>query len=374
MSPELRAIAIFAAGAVAVWLLTPLAIQAALRFQMLDVPSGYKGHKHATPYLGGAAILGGIIVAGIALAGPTPGLWLNHGWALVACALVLFVLGTTDDRLNLPMALRVTIEAGLAVALYYLGHGWQIFHLGALNLALTIFWVVGVVNAFNLMDNMDGAAGTAAAISAIGAGALALVSGKTALAPLCFATAGACAGFLPYNLARPARIFMGDGGSLPVGMMVAALTMSVVRAGYLGASGVLVGGLLVGLVILDTTLVTYSRARGGRPVLTGGRDHLTHRILNQLGSPQAVAAVLATTQLIVCAITIAVAQAGVGWVLLAGGTCLAFGVVLIWQFERSWASIPAPAPFEHDSSLRERIASVPAEPARLQQQAEQAVA
>jgi UDP-GlcNAc:undecaprenyl-phosphate GlcNAc-1-phosphate transferase len=246
---------------------------------------------------------------------------------------VLWVIGTADDRATVSVTLRVAVEVALAVALYYLGHGWRIFHVEPLDLALTILWVVGVVNAFNLMDNMDGAAATAAGVSSLGAGTLALLSGKTEWAPLCFAVAGACFGFLPYNLARPARIFMGDGGSLPVGIMVAALTMSVVRSEYLGPKGVIVGALLVGLVILDTTLVTYSRARGGRPVLSGGHDHLTHRIVDRLGTPSAVAGTLAVTQFVVCAIAIAGARAGLGWLLLAGGVCLAFGVVLIWQLE-----------------------------------------
>lgn len=334
MPPELRCVLIAAAAAVSVWLVTPLAISAATRLRFLDLPAAYKVHPRATPYLGGAAILGGIIAAGLALAGPTPGLSLNHGWSVVACAVVLWVVGTIDDRVNLPVAIRLAVEIGLAAVLWYLGHGWLFFRAPGLNLGLTVVWVVGVVNAFNLMDNMDGAAATVAGVSALGAGVLAVISGKTAFAPLCFATAGACAGFLPYNLARPARIFMGDGGSLPIGLMVAALTMSVVRSGYLGPAGVLVGALLVGLVILDTTLVTYSRARGGRPVLSGGRDHLTHRVLEPLGSPRAVAALLAIIQLLVCALAIAVARAGVGWVLLAGGVCIVFGAVLIWQFER----------------------------------------
>jgi UDP-GlcNAc:undecaprenyl-phosphate GlcNAc-1-phosphate transferase len=340
MSAELRAAAIFVVATVVVFLVTPLAIRAAIRFRLLDAPLGYKAHTRVTPYLGGAAIMAGIVVAALALSGPTPGIWLNHGWAVIACALVLLALGTADDRGSLPVVLRVAVEASLAVALYYLGHGWEIFHVGALNLALTIVWVVGVINAFNLMDNMDGAAASVAGVSALGAGVLALISGKYTWAPLCFATAGACAGFLPYNLARPARIFMGDGGSLPVGLLIAALTMSVVRGGYpLGSSGVVVAALLVALVILDTTLVTYSRTRGRRPVFSGGRDHLTHRVVDRLGSPQAVAGALALTQLLVCAVAIAVARAGVGWVLVAGGLCLGFGGVLVWRFERVWARV-----------------------------------
>jgi UDP-GlcNAc:undecaprenyl-phosphate/decaprenyl-phosphate GlcNAc-1-phosphate transferase len=335
MSADLRAAAVFVLAAVVVLLVTPLAIKAAVRLRLLDAPVGYKTHTRATPYLGGAAIMMGISIGTLMLSGSRPGIWDNHAWAVVVCALVLLALGTIDDRTNLPVALRVAVEVALAVALYHLGHGWQIFHIGALNLGLTIVWVVGVVNAFNLMDNMDGAAASVAAVSAIGAGALAIISGKYTWAPLCFATAGACVGFLPYNLARPARIFMGDGGSLPIGLIVAAMTMSVVRDGYpLGPTGVVVAALLVGLVILDTTLVTYSRARGGRPVFSGGRDHLTHRVADRLGSPRAVAATLALTQVLVCAVTIAVARAGVGWVLLAGGTCVAFGAALIWQLER----------------------------------------
>jgi UDP-GlcNAc:undecaprenyl-phosphate GlcNAc-1-phosphate transferase len=128
---------------------------------------------------------------------------------------------------------------------------------------------------------------------------------------------------------------MGDGGSLPIGLLVAGLTMSVVTREYLGPRGVVIGALMVGLVILDTALVTFSRTRGGRPVLTGGRDHLTHRLVGRLGSPQAVAMALAASQLTVCAIAIGVAQAGTGWVLLAGGVALAFGAALIWQLERT---------------------------------------
>jgi hypothetical protein len=110
--------------------------------------------------------------------------------------------------------------------------------------------------------------------------------------------------------------------------------MAAVTRDYLGPSGVVVGALLVGLVILDTTLVSISRTRAGRSVLSGGRDHLTHRLAVRLGGPRNVALVLALAQLVVCGITITVAQAGAGWVLLAGGAGLLLGLGLIWQFEK----------------------------------------
>jgi UDP-GlcNAc:undecaprenyl-phosphate GlcNAc-1-phosphate transferase len=257
---------------------------------------------------------------------------------IVIAAVAIWAIGTADDRFNLPIALRLLAEVAIAVVLWETGRGWNLFHNAPADLALTIVWVVSLMNAFNLMDNMDGAAATTAAVSAAGAGALSLISGDAALAALSFAVAGACFGFLPRNLAKPARIFMGDGGSLLLGLLVARVTMAAVTKNYLGPSGVVVAALLVGLVIFDTTLVTVSRTRAGRSVLTGGRDHLTHRLETWLGAPRHVALTLALSQLVLCALTVGVAQAGVGWVFLAGGLAVAFGGALIWQLEKPQSS------------------------------------
>jgi UDP-GlcNAc:undecaprenyl-phosphate GlcNAc-1-phosphate transferase len=341
MSPELSAAAAFAFAALTTYLVTPLAIAIAVRTKFLDLPVGYKGHKSPTPYLGGTAIVVGIVAAVLVIRGTG-----STHWAIVVGAIAVWAIGTVDDRFNLPIALRLAVEVGIAVLLWSTGRGWGIFHNSAADLALTIVWVVGLMNAFNLMDNMDGAAATTAAVSAAGAGVLALITGDTALAALSFAVSGACFGFLPRNLARPARIFMGDGGSLLLGLLVARVAMAAVTKGYLGPSGVIVAALLVGIVIFDTTLVTISRTRAGRSVLTGGRDHLTHRLALRLGGPRNVALMLAASQLILCGVTIAVAQAGVGWVLLAGGTGIVLGLALIWQLEKpilERTEPPAPA-------------------------------
>jgi UDP-GlcNAc:undecaprenyl-phosphate GlcNAc-1-phosphate transferase len=316
-------------AALTTYLLTPLAIRLAGRLSFFDLPAGYKGHRQPTPYLGGTAIVVGLL-CGIAAGG------LHHHYVLVVvCAVAVWLMGTIDDKVSLPILFRVGVEVGVGVTLALNGLGWQVFHVGALNDVLTVLWVVGVMNAFNLMDNMDGAAATTAAASAIGAAVVALLSNQRGPATLCLATAGACIGFLPRNLANPARIFMGDGGSLPLGLLVAAMAMTSVTQKYLGPRGVIIGALLVGLVIFDTTLVTISRTRGGRSVLSGGRDHTTHRLRQWLGTPQNVAVTLAATQLVLCGITILVAQAGKGWTLLAGGMALIFGAALIWRFETS---------------------------------------
>jgi hypothetical protein len=116
----------------------------------------------------------------------------------------------------------------------------------------------------------------------LGIGAFALVNDDAALAALSFGLVGACLGFLRSNLAQPARIFLGDGGSMSVGFVVAAMAIAAPRVADLGSEWVLIAALLTGLVILDTTLVVISRRRRGVQLLTGGRDHLTHRLL---GSP-----------------------------------------------------------------------------------------
>lgn len=350
MSPEQYAVAAFAIAALVTFLTTPMAIKLAVRTSFFDTPVGYKAHAKPTPYLGGLAIIVGLLAALLSLRGVS-----GPDGVLIAAAITMFVTGTVDDRVNLPVLLRISVEAGLATVLWAAGRGWTVFQNGPADLALTIFWVVALTNAFNLMDNMDGAAASTAAVSAIGAGTLMLVSGVTAAVPLSFALAGTCLGFLPWNMSRPARIFMGDGGSLLIGFLVARVTMAAVTRSWLGPSGVVVGALLVGLVILDTTLVTVSRRRGHRPLLSGGADHLTHRLARRLGGPRNVALTLAATQLALCGVTIAVVEAGVGWVLLAGGAGVALGAALIWQFERSvWSAEP-----------EARAESVPAQPAEL---------
>src|SRR3954451_21454485 len=203
MSLELSSAAAFAVAALVTFLVTPLTITIAQRTAFFDMPVGYKGHGNPTPYLGGVAILAGILAA-LSLVGHAVD---QHG-VIIACALAICLVGTLDDRVNVPIAARLWVEVAIAVVLWLTGSGWDVLHSAPADLLLTVVWVVAVANAFNLMDNMDGAAASMAAVAAAGAGGLALLAGNPALAPLCFAVSGACAGFLPRNLAAPARIFM----------------------------------------------------------------------------------------------------------------------------------------------------------------------
>ena len=216
------------------------------------------------------------------------------------------------------------------------GLGWSAFNSDVASLALTIIWIVGLVNAFNLMDNIDGATGTVGMVCAAGAGIVVLAYGGIATAVLALALCGACAGFLVYNLRRPSRVFLGDGGSMPIGFIVAAVLMAGSwDVGGLGAAAIVAVAPLVGLPILDTTLVLVSRARRGVPLLSGGRDHLTHRLLGPLGTPRRVAVTLAVVQAGLCGVGLALLGAGSIAVIATGIAYIVLGSLAIMFLDLS---------------------------------------
>lgn len=272
-------------------LLAPLAIRVAIATRFFDRPVGYKGHGRPTPYLGGCAVIGGWLPASL-LFGPTA----SKLAPIVAGTVALLVVGTVDDRHGLGAAPRLAVEVAAGVALFAAGIGWAVFPNDVLNLAFSTVFVVGVVNAFNLMDNMDGAAAALACTSAIGLGILAATGGDAALGAMSLALAGACAGFLPFNLSRPSRIFLGDGGSMPIGFLLAASIMALPNSHRLGWTLIPVTAVMVGLPALDTGLVIASRLRRGAGVFSGARDHLTHRLHGKLGSERLVVGLLVAAQ------------------------------------------------------------------------------
>jgi len=263
MTAELSAAVAFAAGAVASMVATPLAIAVACRTGFYDRPREYRKHNSPTPFLGGAAVLVGFLTGAVAVGGASGRLLV-----LLACAAGLWLLGTVDDRFAVAPKWRLLAELGAALALAVSGLGWQTSGGGVIDFAITAVWIVGLVNAFNLMDNLDGACGTVGGVSAAGIGLLAAIHGQAALAGLAFALAGACAAFLRWNLAGPAKIFLGDGGSMPIGFLVAALGMATARHLQVGDASVLAAALLAGLPILDC------RRRAGR---RRGRGHHEER-------------------------------------------------------------------------------------------------
>src|SRR5215217_8092782 len=282
---ELRLLTGLAMAVAVVYAATPLAIRVANRLQFYDHPVGYKAHGSPTPYLGGTAVVTGFVVAVVALAGH----W-ERTLPLLAGVVAMWGVGTWDDRRTVTPAVRITLEVGLAAGLWWLGLGWEL-GLGALvDVAVTAFWIVAVVNAFNLFDNMDGATPAMGTVAAAGLATLGVAQGNTWLAVTAAALCGACAGFLPHNLSSPARIFLGDGGSMPIGFAVGALAMIGVSESAVEWQSLAMGLLFVGVPAMDTLLVMVSRTRRRVSLLTGGRDHLTHRTHARLCTALAIAA------------------------------------------------------------------------------------
>lgn len=338
--PEIDSILTFLAAFALCVALTPLAIRLAKATGFMDRPgSGYKQHGRATPYLGGLAVTLTVLIVGVAT-----GSLLGDKWPILLTVIALWALGTVDDRRGVAPRLRVAVELAAAAGIALADLGWHVTGNALADGLLTAAWIVGIVNAVNLMDNMDGAAGT---LGLAVSGPVALVAaayGDADIQILAIIVAGACLGFLPFNLfLRPARIFLGDGGSMPLGALLAIMTMRGADTSTTGLAAVLLGGLLIGLAVLDTALVTISRRRRGISLLTGGKDHLTHRLHGFVESPRRVAGVLAVSQTALGLVALTAVAAGASAVTVLGLLAMLGGLLAIAGLEWHWVWREEPA-------------------------------
>ena len=269
---------IMLAGFLGALLMTPLARRAAWRFGVVDQPSGRKVHTTATPLMGGLAIYGGMIVALILF---SPRDYLVETLAIGAGASWMALVGLIDDHhgMNFRVKLLAQVLAALGVALA--GIRIQLFYVPALDLLLTVFWIVALTNAVNFLDNMDGLAAGLTGIAAVFFFILAASEGQGLVSSLAAAIAGAALGFLIFNF-NPASIFMGDMGSQVLGFVLAVLAIKLRFATAPGITTWAVPLLVLGLPIFDISLVVFTRLREGRSPAQAGKDHTSHR-LNQMG-------------------------------------------------------------------------------------------
>lgn len=295
--------------------LVPLCRHVARRWGFTAKPKDDRWHRAPTALLGGVAIA--VTVLGLQV--------VLGGWraipVIVAGGSAIFLVGLIDDLVELKPYAKLVAE--IAIAALFVSQGYRLGWLTSqtLDTLLTMVWIVGLTNALNLLDNMDGlSAGTT------------LIAGSSLLGTLWLSNVpspelvqlalllGACAGFLVYNF-HPASIFMGDGGSLFLGLNLAVLTLTPHSLGQASSSvlSIIAGPVLVLLVpIFDTTLVTVSRFFSGRSAAQGGRDHSSHRLVAMGLSERGAVAVL--------------------WTLAGLGGLLALS---IQRFQNDWASLAA---------------------------------
>jgi UDP-GlcNAc:undecaprenyl-phosphate GlcNAc-1-phosphate transferase len=311
-------------------LAVPAAISIAQRWGLLDHPKGWKRHARPTPYLGGAALLCGFSVAVVVFAEGFGGL----AWLLVCCA-GLCVLGTVDDRWGLAASVRLVATAAAAVVLWDVGLGWSVFSSGIVNLLLTVVWVLVVVNAINLLDLLDGAAASTVAACAAACAAVAGVFSDTLIAVLALALCGSCLGFLRHNLRSPSAIFLGDGGTMPLGLLTAVSIEALSWGRTSGLAAISGGILLCGLPIFDMTFRIFSRLRRGDTLLTAGPDSVANWLRARMPSARRVALVLGIAQATLGSIAVLAVDLGSEALLMVGFSALVLGCSLMLLLDAS---------------------------------------
>ncbi|GAB4290540.1 MAG: MraY family glycosyltransferase [Myxococcota bacterium] len=305
---------------ISLWII-PILARAAKKHSIVDKPSTpLKNQKEPVPYFGGL----GVFIAFLASVSITFDFSKSVLGVIFGSTLIL-LLGLIDDLGVLAPLVKLSGQILVAIVLIKSGIHIDIVFLPKwLDYLLTLFWVVGIVNAFNIIDIMDGLAGSVALVAAIANGFFAFWNGETMIALLSLALGGGVLGFLKYNW-RPASIYLGDTGSMFIGFILAALAMNNTYTAV-NDLALLSPVLILGVPIFDTTLVTILRIRNGRSPMFGSPDHFAIRLAKIGFSPKKVAllAALVTLLLSVVAVIISFIPFKATLILLAAVLITAF--------------------------------------------------
>jgi len=257
----------------------------AIRVGMVDLPGPRKVHLRPIPLLGGLAMYGAVMLAVLIV---FDGAARAQVFGIASGATLVALVGFLDDRgwlhhqiklfLAMPIAAIILLASGIHTQFFSVIVGGKTGYW--LDALLTIAWVVGITASFSILDHMDGLCAGVAAMAAVFFASIAYLNGQTLVTTLAAAVLGAAAGFLRWNF-KPAKIFMGDGGAMFLGFLMATLALKLRLDNATPLAGWLVPVLILSATIFDTTLVTISRARRGLlPFTAPGKDHSAHRLAN----------------------------------------------------------------------------------------------
>jgi UDP-GlcNAc:undecaprenyl-phosphate GlcNAc-1-phosphate transferase len=308
-------VAAFALTGLLTWPVRALAI----RLGAMDAPNlARKTQTEPVPYLGGVAIALGITIITFAAVfvggnatGENNGQLKDLALTVLLPALVLGAMGLFDDLRSLspwPRLITQTV-VGTVVAFVIVENGTigTPFDDGGansfgswINTAVTIFWIVGICNSINFFDNLDGAASGAVAIAALGVFLIAFDRGQELVSALSIVTAGATIGFLMWNKS-PAKIYMGDAGALFLGIIISVATIRLNPGITPTWQSLAIPVILLAVPLLDTCVAVFSRLARGLSPLTGGKDHLSHRLV-RAGLTRPMAAISLWSASGVCAL------------------------------------------------------------------------
>jgi UDP-GlcNAc:undecaprenyl-phosphate GlcNAc-1-phosphate transferase len=332
-------VAAFALTGLLTWPVRALAI----RLGAMDKPNlARKTQTEPVPYLGGVAIALGITIitfAAVFVGGNATGE--NYGQlkdlalTVLLPALVLGAMGLFDDLRSLSPWPRLIMQTfvGTVVAFVIVENGTIGTPFGDggaegsgswINTAVTIFWIVGICNSINFFDNLDGAASGAVAIAALGVFLIAFDRGQELVSALSIVTAGATIGFLMWNKS-PAKIYMGDTGALFLGIIISVATIRLNPGITPTWQSLAIPVILLAVPLLDTCVAVFSRLVRGLSPLTGGKDHLSHRLV-RAGLTRPMAAISLWSASGICALV------ALGIYFYADS----LGSILIWIFPAIW--------------------------------------
>ncbi|MEV5711736.1 MraY family glycosyltransferase [Actinoallomurus sp. NPDC052274] len=342
MAPWLTAAGAALAALLLADLLSAALSRYALRRGIVDRPGVRKAHDRPTPYLGGVAIA----VAALAAGTVSIPYWDRRVAVLVAAAVVVALVGLLDDLRPTHPVFRLAVEVVAATAVVLAGGRIGVFG-HWLDPVVTVAWIVVLANSFNLLDNMDGTAATVAVAAGCLIAGAAYLEGQRGLALLLITLSAGCLGFLVHNWA-PARMFMGDAGSLFIGFLLAAAAVLVRVPG--GATARLAELLLFTFVAtVDTLVVVIARPRAGLSCFTPGTDHAAHRLRAMgLTVPQVALTLCAAAGLAgLCGVGVAAARLPGVLTLAAAGTGAAALILLLIKVP-VYAAAPAEEPATAD--------------------------
>ncbi len=303
--------------------ITPLVRRLSVRFGILDQPDVRKIHPDPVPTLGGVAIYLAFIVA-MLIGGMLDGFQSIDRGSIIGIVLgggLIVGIGVYDDMRHSSAALKLLFQVLAAVILFRFGYritaianpfGGAI-ELSYLALPLTVLWVMVFVNAMNLIDGIDGLAAGIAAISSMTFFLAGLTLGNTMASLLALAMLGASMGFLGHNF-YPARIFMGDTGSMFLGFTLSAIALA--GAGKsVALIALLIPILAVGVPLTDTVLAVFRRSRARNGIFNADRSHIHHRLLDLGFSPREVVLILYVSATLLGIVAVALSTAN-RWIIL----------------------------------------------------------
>ena len=306
----------------------------------MDAPSlDRKTQKEPIPYLGGVAIASSISILTFAAVIKSNNTQATFPLAamLLFPAIFLGVVGLVDDLRTLRPLPRLIIQTvtAIVVALFLINTDTVAINFDStvIDEVIMVIWIIGICNSINFFDNLDGGATGTVAVSSLGIAAIALGEGQELIAALSIVTAGSTLGFLMWNKS-PAKIYMGDAGALFLGVIVSVLTIRLNPGITPQWSSISLLPMLLAVPILDTCVAVFSRIKRGISPFTGGKDHLSHRLIRKGLSKRGTAFTLWAMQgfFVGCALTVYTwtAQAGTA-VITATGLIWLAAFVWFWR-------------------------------------------